>query len=97
MKISRYACFGEVPFDLPAGEIALFGYGEGGKPKWAAFTCPRNPQGQCMIALNPQKNGGGAGWDWNGDIDAPSFTPSIDCKGGCGWHGFITAGAFVGA
>lgn len=99
LKVVRYAHFEDVPFDLPAGEIAVWGQGEGGRPKWAMFTCPRDARRQCMIALRPQKNGVGASWDWNGDVNAPSFTPSIACNGsaGCGWHGYITAGAFVGA
>ena len=31
-------------------------------------------------------------WAWDGNVEAPTLTPSINCVGGCGWHGFITAG-----
>jgi hypothetical protein len=39
-------------------------------------------------------------WGWDGNIDKPTLTPSINCvaekdgkpTGGCGWHGFITCG-----
>jgi hypothetical protein len=32
-------------------------------------------------------------WHWNGDMQAPTLTPSIGCDHRCGWHGHITAGA----
>jgi hypothetical protein len=38
-------------------------------------------------------NGGIAQWDWNGDRDKPTFSPSINCNG-C-WHGYIEAGRCV--
>jgi hypothetical protein len=39
-------------------------------------------------------------WQWDGNLDRPTITPSINCiaekdgkpTGGCGWHGFITSG-----
>jgi hypothetical protein len=45
---------------------------------------PRNPMG---------KDGGVAQWDWNGDRDRPTFSPSINC-GSC-WHGYIENGRCV--
>lgn len=39
------------------------------------------------------KNGGVAMWDWDGNRDQPTFSPSIDC-GTC-WHGYIRAGRTV--
>lgn len=37
-------------------------------------------------------------WTWNGDRQKPTAQPSIfsdPAKGGCGWHGFLTAGRFT--
>lgn len=31
------------------------------------------------------------------DLDKPTLTPSINCTGGCGWHGFVRDGEFVKA
>lgn len=40
-------------------------------------------------------------WAWDGDLEVPTLTPSINCLShgpngeeyaGCGWHGFLTAG-----
>lgn len=32
-------------------------------------------------------------WQWDGNVAAPTIRPSIDCRGGCGRHFFMTAGA----
>ena len=31
-------------------------------------------------------------WHWDGNMQAPTLTPSIGCDARCGWHGHITAG-----
>lgn len=66
------------------------------------FQCPKG-NGWCSGLLianrsefkrDPQnQNGGVAQWDFDGNADAPTFSPSIDCKG-C-WHGYIRAGRCV--
>lgn len=36
-------------------------------------------------------------WTWDGNRESPTARPSIlsdPAKGGCGWHGFLTAGRF---
>ena len=38
-------------------------------------------------------NGGRPQWDWDGNREAPTFSPSINC-GSC-WHGYIRAGRCV--
>jgi hypothetical protein len=68
------------------------------------FRCPRgvgsgdfgNRHPGFCLGLNLRDRGHDIprkSWHWNGDIDAPSFTPSVNC-GICGWHGFIIAGKF---
>src|ERR1700721_4305172 len=42
-------------------------------------------------------NGGRPQWDWDGNREAPTFTPSINCEGNCGWHGYIRNGRCVSA
>lgn len=46
---------------------------------------PRHPQG---------KHGGSAQWDWDGNRDQPTFSPSVNC-GVCHWHGYIRKGRAV--
>lgn len=38
-------------------------------------------------------NGGRPQWDWDGNREAPTFSPSINCQG-C-WHGYIRNGRCV--
>lgn len=33
-------------------------------------------------------------WQWNGNEEAPTVTPSIRFMSGCQWHGYLTAGVF---
>lgn len=41
------------------------------------------------------QNGGRAQWDWDGNREAPTFAPSINCENSCGWHGYIRNGRCV--
>jgi len=42
-------------------------------------------------------NGGRPQWDWDGNCEAPTFSPSINCEKHCGWHGYIRNGRCVSA
>ena len=42
-------------------------------------------------------NGGRPQWDWDGNRDNPTFSPSINCESSCGWHGYIRNGRCVSA
>lgn len=60
-----------------------------------AFRCRHSERsGWCSVNLRgrghdiPQKS-----WAWNGDIDRPTLSPSINCAD-C-WHGYIENGVFV--
>lgn len=33
-------------------------------------------------------------WEISGDPATPTFSPSINCVGCCGWHGFLRNGVF---
>lgn len=71
-----------------AGEEVRFG-----------FTCPKRTGSECaglLIAGRTAAKGGLGGvaqWIWDGNREAPTFSPSINCKG-C-WHGYIRAGRCV--
>jgi len=58
------------------------------------FVCPC---GCTEVGTVPVKPGYGAHWQWDGDLVAPTLTPSIlRCRPqSCGWHGFVTEGKFV--
>lgn len=71
-------------------------------PHRFAFRCPKSGQlcghlviaGRTTLKRDPQnKNDGIAQWDWDGNREAPTFHPSINCKH-C-WHGYIVEGRCV--
>lgn len=73
-----------------------------GAESFFSFNCPLHDRrcgtlpiaGRVPEKRDPQnKNGGVAQWDWDGNRDSPTFSPSINC-GGC-WHGYIRAGRCV--
>lgn len=52
--------------------------------------------GTTDIKRDPQGlNGGRPQWDWDKNIQAPTFSPSINCEANCGWHGYIRNGRCV--
>lgn len=67
------------------------------------FVCPNRRR--CAVLLGPNFVDRATPddlcvWQWDGNLDQPTIHPSINCiaekdgkpTGGCGWHGFITAG-----
>jgi hypothetical protein len=78
------------------------------RDRWCSYPCQhplfKNADGTSRRACRQpivQAVNGHAPWSWDGNRDAPTLTPSIDCKGTffdgtkdvpCGWHGFIRGG-----
>lgn len=54
------------------------------------FVCPCGCGDICAISIKPVVE---TGWDWNGDLEKPTVTPSIKINSGH-WHGYLTAGVF---
>jgi hypothetical protein len=88
-------------FDIEQFEHGLLGYP--GASAHLLFICPNNKR--CSVLLGPspvtrQHPDGLCIWGWDGNLDCPTLTPSINCiaekygnlTSGCGWHGFITKG-----
>jgi|GEM_PF-721717 len=96
----------EWPSDVPIGTFDITQNGVQGYPAATAqilFVCPNAKR--CAVLLGPRFVGRPAEgklciWAWDGNLDRPTITPSINCiaekdgkpTGGCGWHGFITNG-----
>ena len=111
--IVRTPFVGIKPGDFIFSNEHMVGYAENGAdtvhpeggPKWLAFACPRG-RGECSVPLFPQTTGKGHTWKWDGNREAPTLTPSINCLAcnpenpaekyaGCGWHGHLRDGVFV--
>ena len=67
-----------------------------------SFICPKGRHCGVAVATDPKREPRPFGlpqgkvWEWDGNSDKPTVKPSINC-GGCGWHGFITAGVLIDA
>ncbi len=55
------------------------------------FACPVREGHMCQVLLKPWPIQGAPTWNWDGNTEKPTLTPSINC-GDCKWHGFITNG-----
>lgn len=71
------------------------------------YACPLRggPCGPALRIGNGFKPAGTRTWAWDGNLERPTISPSINCLardpetgqvfGGCGWHGYIRAGEFI--
>lgn len=95
---------------LKSGEWALILKEKGdAKPHMITFGCPcgsattenlhdYNVYLQITVpGDNSQSRGNQPAWQWDGNWEAPTLTPSIQRHGACNWHGFLRGGAFVEA
>lgn len=92
MKFARVEMNLGVVFDTPRSFFINPNADGPGAPH-IFYHCPRD-RGLCGVPLK-KPNRLGYVWSWNGSLDAPTLSPSIDCReanGGCGWHGFVRDG-----
>lgn len=79
--------------DLQRGDFFFYHDPKTGQRR---FFCMLPAGHQCVIPirplLDPTENGGHS-WEWDGNEDAPTLTPSINSVGT--WHGFVTAGRMI--
>lgn len=55
------------------------------------------PTGQrAFLAIRPARQANGHSWEWDGDLDRPTLTPSINAGPG-GWHGWLRQGVLTHA
>lgn len=60
--------------------------------RWFWFKCPGSCGQVSAIALRPVVKASGHSWEFDGNEDAPTLSPSINHVG-C-WHGFLRGGVF---
>lgn len=64
---------------------------QAGKSTGMAFVCPCGCGQEDYIPLDPGRS---ESWEWDGNREKPTLSPSLQRMGGCGWHGFLRAGVF---
>lgn len=54
---------------------------------------------RAQMAIAPEGQSGQPGWDWDGDLDQPTLSPSIDTSDGGDrrWHGWLKKGVLIDA
>jgi hypothetical protein len=57
------------------------------KPQSLIFICPCGCRKVRSVPV-----AGDRAWQWDGNLESPTLTPSIKIIGECGWHGFLTNG-----
>lgn len=65
----------------------------GNSPSNFLFICPCGCGKLRSVPLKP--HAGSPSWEWNGNKEKPSLSPSVNCLTGCQWHGWITDGVFT--
>jgi hypothetical protein len=59
------------------------------------FNCPHTGKYCGSIRVGyPAKPEQSPSWKWDGNFEKPTLHPSINCRSGCGWHGWLKAGSF---
>jgi hypothetical protein len=54
--------------------------------------CDKSSMGFCRFGLR-REPAQGSTWQWDGNVEKPTITPSVNCLGGCGRHFSIINGA----
>lgn len=52
---------------------------------YLVLECEHGHKGECKFSVWPHA-AARAMWQWDGNKEAPTISPSIDCRGGCGRH-----------
>ena len=65
---------------------------EGGERRTFVFNCPCGCGTNCAIPLTPWRTH--PFWEWDGNVETPTLSPSIQRLDGCMWHGFLRNGVW---
>lgn len=56
------------------------------------YNCPCGCGTEGFLLFRSAARGARPSWDWDGDVNEPTLTPSVRQTVGCKWHGFLVAG-----
>lgn len=78
--------------DAVAGQAGAFEYYKAGEryPAGMIYCCPCGCGATGSLAFRPHAS---PSWDWDGDVDAPTLSPSVHHVGH--WHGWLKEGVWV--
>ena len=73
------------------GAFEFYKHGER-YPAGMLFSCPCGCKLIASLAFRPASKEDRASWEWDGDIDAPTLSPSVHNVGH--WHGWLKNGVW---
>jgi hypothetical protein len=74
------------------GDFIWSHHASDGEPANILFVCPCGCGDLTGVPVRPAPQG--PHWNWNGDQEKPTLTPSLQRLDNCKWHGFLTDGEF---
>ena len=86
----------DVAEDERPGVIDLRTVDKGGRVAGMGFRCPCGCGREGWLPFE-DRPGAAPSWSWDGDVAAPTLTPSVQQVGGCLWHGWLRNGEWVTA
>ena len=79
---------------MPGAYELVAAYSEPDRVAGMAFICPCGCEREGYLPLNGDGDPGPS-WEWDGNKEAPTLTPSVQQIGGCRWHGWLTDGVWI--
>lgn len=58
------------------------------------FMCPCGCGAERILSIGTSKPAQGPSWQWDGNRERPTLSPSIRDISHCKWHGYLRAGVF---
>ena len=91
LKLAYRFSYGGNP--LGVDEFAYSWFNKETGPTSIYFYCRGNSKRPriCSIPIT-QEPAANRKWDWDGNWEEPTISPSIGCDARCGWHGHIIKG-----
>lgn len=84
------------PFELgsPAGAYRFEGDPPPGEKSGITMVCPCGCGTQHYLPFRgaPYTTDLGPAWGWDGNVEAPTLSPSVRMLTPCAWHGYLRAG-----
>ncbi len=93
MRAENVATIAELRAGKVAGSICYQAPDEGA-PWGVSFICPCGCGNEGW--LNFRRHDDPSGWEWDGNREAPTLSPSVLQSGmPCKWHGYLRGGEWV--
>lgn len=77
---------------IAAGDFQFLADQDGNENAGIRYMCPCGCGTISALNIQLGPNKPGRYWGWNGSLDKPTLTPSIQRLDDCHWHGYLDTG-----